>query len=64
MSNKQQEYIIFIVLTIICTFIIYLAKIIPTPIVLSLGGLIIVWLLKLIFIDEIKFRAFAKNFWG
>jgi hypothetical protein len=37
---------------------------IPTQIVLTIGALIVVWLIRLMVIDEIKFRAFAKEFWG
>ncbi len=64
MSNKQVQYFVFIIITVIFTLAVYATQMIPTQIVLTIGALIVVWLIRLMVIDEIKFRAFAKEFWG
>lgn len=64
MSNKQVKYFVFIIIALIFTLAVYATQMIPTQIVLTIGALIVVWLIRLMVIDEIKFRAFAKEFWG
>lgn len=64
MSDKQVQYFVFIIIAVIFTLAVYATQIIPTQIVLTIGALIVVWLIRLMVIDEIKFRAFAKEFWG
>lgn len=64
MSDKQVQYFVFIIIALIFTLAVYATQMIPTQIVLTIGALIVVWLIRLMVIDEIKFRAFAKEFWG
>lgn len=64
LSNKQQEYVICFVLIALNLVAVYFTKIIPTPILLILSVLILGWFVYLFVIDEIKFRRFARDFWG